>query len=44
MDYMQRALDAIKNLVRQLIELLAGPEVEAELEVIPIPVRDRNYR
>ena len=43
MDLIQKALDALKNLARQLIDILAGPEVEPELEPIPIPVRDRNY-
>lgn len=44
MDFLQRALDALKNLARQVIELLSGHEVEPELEAIPIPVRDRSYR
>ena len=42
MDFIDKVLDALENLARQLIDLLSEPE--AEPEPIPIPVRDRQYR
>jgi hypothetical protein len=44
MDYIDRVLEALKELARRLIESLLGPTVEPEPEPIPIPVRDWNYR
>jgi hypothetical protein len=42
MEYLDKVLDALKNLARKVIEALLGPEAEPELELIPIPVRDRR--
>ena len=44
MDFINEVLDALDNLARKLIDLLSGPEAEPELEPIPIPVRNRQYR
>ena len=44
MDFIEKILDALDNLARKLIDLLSGPDVEPELEPIPVPVRNRNYR
>jgi hypothetical protein len=41
MEYLEKVLDALKNFARKVIEALLGPEIEPELEPIPIPVRDR---
>jgi hypothetical protein len=43
MEYLERILDTLKDFARKVIETLLGPESEPELELIPIPVRDRNY-
>lgn len=40
----ETVLDKIRDWVRKLIEILVGPESEPEAELIPIPVRDREYR
>ncbi len=44
MDYIDNILEKLKELARKLIEALLGPEVEAEPELIPIPVNDRSRR
>ena len=44
MGFIEKILDALENLARQLADWLTGPEVEPEVEAIPIPVRDRQYR
>ncbi len=44
MEYLEKILDALKHLARQVIDAVFGPEAEPELELIPIPVRDRNFR
>jgi hypothetical protein len=44
MEYLEKILDALKNLARKVIDAVLGPEPEPELEPIPIPVRDRSYR
>ncbi|MEM8830670.1 MAG: hypothetical protein AAGE96_15115 [Cyanobacteria bacterium P01_G01_bin.19] len=47
MDYIEQLLDKLRDLAQRLIDVLLGPEVEPEREVIPIPVddrRSRNYR
>ena len=43
MDYIDKALEKLKELARKLIEAILGPEAEPEAELIPIPV-DRNRR
>ncbi|WP_299411611.1 DNA topoisomerase I [Acaryochloris sp. IP29b_bin.148] len=42
MDYLDKIIEKIKNFARKLVEVLVGPEAEPELEVIPIPIRDRR--
>ena len=44
MDYIEQLLDRLKDIAQKLIEILLGPEVEPEREVIPIPVDDRQSR
>lgn len=44
MDYIDQILDKLKDLAQKLIEILLGPDVEAERESIPIPVDDRQGR
>ncbi|BDA70927.1 hypothetical protein RIVM261_064460 [Rivularia sp. IAM M-261] len=44
MDYIEKVLEKLKELGRKLIEALLGPDVEAEPELIPIPVNDRSRR
>jgi hypothetical protein len=44
MEYLEKILDALKHLARQVIDAVFGPEAEPELELIPIPVRARNFR
>ncbi|HEY9824613.1 MAG TPA: hypothetical protein V6D19_04135 [Stenomitos sp.] len=44
MEYIEKILDALKNLARKVIDAILGPDAEPELEPIPIPVRDRTYR
>lgn len=43
MDFIEKVLDALDKLAQKLIDLLSGPEIEPELEPIPIPVRNRRY-
>ncbi|MGK7920179.1 MAG: hypothetical protein AB4080_09275 [Trichodesmium sp.] len=44
MDYIDKALEKLKEWTRKLIEALLGPESEPEPELIPIPVDDRSRR
>ncbi|ELS01675.1 hypothetical protein Xen7305DRAFT_00013800 [Xenococcus sp. PCC 7305] len=47
MDYLEELLGKLRELARKVMDVLAGPEVETEPELIPIPVNDRrsrNYR
>jgi hypothetical protein len=44
MNFVEKILEALKNLARKVIETLLGPELAPEAELIPIPVRDREYR
>jgi hypothetical protein len=44
MNFAEKILEALKNLARKVVEALLGPEFEPEPELIPIPVRDREYR
>ena len=44
MDYIERVLEKIKHWAGKLIEVLLGPEMEPEPELIPIPVDDRIRR
>jgi hypothetical protein len=40
----EKVFDKIREWVRRLIEVLVGEQPEPEAELIPIPVRDREYR
>ncbi len=42
MDYLDKALEKLKEWARKLIEALLGPELQPEAELIPIPVNDRR--
>ncbi|MDJ0592726.1 MAG: hypothetical protein QNJ72_22510 [Pleurocapsa sp. MO_226.B13] len=44
MEYIEQLLDKLRDLAQKLIEVLLGPEAEAEREAIPIPVDDRQSR
>ncbi len=45
MDYLDKVLEKLKNIARRVIEVLLGPDMEPEMEPIPIPVRNREiYR
>jgi beta-xylosidase len=44
MDYIDKILDKLKDIAQKLIEILLGPQVEPEREMIPIPVDDRQRR
>ena len=44
MDYIGKVLEKLKQWARKLIEVLLGPEMQPEAELIPIPVDDRQRR
>jgi len=44
MDYIDEALEKLKEWARKLIEALLGPEAQPEPEPIPIPVREPQRR
>jgi hypothetical protein len=44
MDYLEKVLEKLKEWSQKLIEILLGPDVEPELEPIPIPVNDPQRR
>jgi predicted RNA-binding protein len=44
MDYIDQALEKLKEWAGKLIEALLGPEPEAEPELIPIPVNEPQRR
>jgi hypothetical protein len=43
MEFVEKILEALKDIARKVIEALLGPEAEPEPELIPIPVRNRQY-
>jgi hypothetical protein len=43
MDHIERILDQLTEWAQKLIEVLLGPDVQPEPEMVPIPVEDR-YR
>ncbi|HEY9764662.1 MAG TPA: hypothetical protein V6D07_19195 [Trichocoleus sp.] len=43
MDYIEKALEKLREWIDRVIDTLLGPEVQPEHEPIPIPVDDRNY-
>jgi predicted RNase H-like HicB family nuclease len=44
MDYIDEALEKLKEWARKLIEALLGPEAQPEPEPIPVPVREPQRR
>lgn len=42
MDYLDKIIEKIKNFARKVVEVLVGPEMEREPELIPVPIRDRR--
>jgi hypothetical protein len=42
MDQIEKVIEKLKEWTQKLIEALLGPQSEPELELIPIPVRDRG--
>ncbi len=44
MDILEKLLDRLKDLARQIIDGLLGPQAEPEPELIPVPVNDRRSR
>jgi hypothetical protein len=48
MDYIEKLLERIKELVGKVIEALLGPEGEVSPEAVPIPIpvhdRSRSHR
>jgi hypothetical protein len=44
MDYIEKVLEKIKQWAGKLVEVLLGPEMQPEPELIPIPVNDRVGR
>ncbi len=44
MDYIDQALDKLREWVDKVIDALFGPQAQPEHEPIPIPVDDRRPR
>ena len=44
MDYIEKALEKLKEWARKLVEALLGPEAQPEPEPIPVPVREPQRR
>lgn len=44
MEYIDKALDKIKEWIDRVLDALFGPEPQHEPEPIPIPVDDRRVR
>ncbi|MEL6351124.1 MAG: hypothetical protein AAFR58_05120 [Cyanobacteria bacterium J06627_28] len=44
MDYIDKALDKLKEMIDRVMDALFGPQVQPEREPIPIPVDDRRPR
>ena len=44
MDYLEELLEKLREWAQRVIEVLSGPEMETEPELIPIPVDDRRSR
>ncbi len=42
MDYIDNALDKLREWIDKVIDALFGPQTQPEHEPIPIPVDDRN--
>ena len=44
MDYIEEALEKLKEWIDRVVDALLGPQVQPEHEPIPIPVDDRRRR
>lgn len=44
MEYIEKALEKLKEWARKLVEALLGPQEQPEPELIPIPVREPQRR
>jgi predicted RNase H-like HicB family nuclease len=44
MDYIDKALEKLREWIDKVIDALLGPQAQPEPEPIPIPVDDRNQR
>ncbi|MFE4106322.1 hypothetical protein [Almyronema epifaneia] len=44
MDYIEKALEKLKEWVDKLVDALFGPQPQPEQEPIPVPVDDRPRR
>jgi hypothetical protein len=42
MDYIDKALEKLKDWARKLIEIIMGPDLQPEMEPVPIPVNERR--
>lgn len=42
MDYIEKALEKLRDWVDRILDALLGPEAQPEHEPIPIPVEDRR--
>ena len=46
MDFIDQVIEKLRELAGKVVEVLLGPQVEPETELIPIPVNEprRRYR
>ena len=44
MGYLEKVLEKLKQWAGKLVEVLLGPELQPESELIPIPVDERSRR
>jgi hypothetical protein len=44
MDYIDQVLEKLREWARKLVETLLGPDVQPDLEPIPVPVKDHPRR
>ena len=44
MDYIDQALEKLRELIDRVMDALLGPQAQPEREPIPIPVDDRRPR
>ncbi len=42
MNYIQEILEKLEEWANKLMDLLLGPDVQVEPEMVPIPVQDRH--
>ncbi|NJL85325.1 MAG: hypothetical protein HC886_04100 [Leptolyngbyaceae cyanobacterium SM1_1_3] len=44
MDYIEKALEKLKEWIDKLVDALFGPQPQPEQEPVPVPVDDRSHR